>query len=98
MSVGVTARDFWNANILKTAVMNHFSCSTKHSYVKATLAGGVAKSESAYFVSLIFCVLDNNIRNFKCVLSGADYTAQEMAKSLEWCLPVPGRIIRPGAG
>jgi hypothetical protein len=37
-------------------------------------------SESAYFVSLMFCVLDNNIRNFKCVLSGADFTAQEMAK------------------
>jgi hypothetical protein len=44
--------------------------------------------ESAYFVSLMFCVLDNNIRNFKCVLSGADFTAQE----------IPGRIIRPGAG
>jgi hypothetical protein len=27
-------------------------------------------------------VLDNNIRNFKCVLSGADFTAQEMTKSL----------------
>jgi hypothetical protein len=54
--------------------------------------------ESAYFVSLMFCVLDNNIRNFKCVLSGADFTAQDMAKSLGWRLPVPGRIIRPGAG
>jgi hypothetical protein len=39
-------------------------------------------TESAYFVSLVFCVLDNNIRNFKCVLSGADFTAQEMTKSL----------------
>jgi hypothetical protein len=54
--------------------------------------------ESAYFVSLIFYVLDNNIRNFKCVLSGADFTAQEMAKSLGWHLPVLGQIIRPGAG
>jgi hypothetical protein len=32
--------------------------------------------ESAYFISLRFCVLDNNIRNFKCVLSGADFSAQ----------------------
>jgi hypothetical protein len=38
--------------------------------------------ESANFVSFVFCVLDNNIRNFKCVLSGADFTAQEMTKSL----------------
>jgi hypothetical protein len=38
--------------------------------------------ESANFVSLMFCVLDNNIRNFKCVLSGADFTAQEMTMSL----------------
>jgi hypothetical protein len=38
--------------------------------------------ESANFVSLVFCVLDNNIRNFKCVLSGADFTAQEMTKTL----------------
>jgi hypothetical protein len=42
-------------------------------------------SERAYFVSLMSCVLDNNIRNFKCVLSGADFI-------------VPGRIIRLGAG
>jgi hypothetical protein len=54
--------------------------------------------ESAYFVFLMFCVLDNNIRNFKCVLSGADFIAQELAKSLGWRLPVPGRIIWPGAG
>jgi hypothetical protein len=33
-------------------------------------------SESANFVSFVFYVLDNNIRNFKCVLSGADFTAQ----------------------
>jgi hypothetical protein len=39
-------------------------------------------SESANFVSFVFCVLDNNIRNFKCVLSGADFTAQEMTMSL----------------
>jgi hypothetical protein len=32
-------------------------------------------SESANFVSLGFCVLDNNIRNFKCVLSCAGLTA-----------------------
>jgi hypothetical protein len=38
--------------------------------------------ESAYLVSLVFCVLDNNIRNFKCVLSGADFIAQELAMSL----------------
>jgi hypothetical protein len=38
--------------------------------------------ESAYLVSLVFCVLDNNIRNFKCVLSGADFTAQDLAMSL----------------
>jgi hypothetical protein len=44
--------------------------------------------ESANFVSLRFCVLDNNIRNFKCALSCAGFTAQEL----------PGRIIRPGAG
>jgi hypothetical protein len=48
--------------------------------------------ESAYFVSLRFCVLDNNIRNFKCVLSGADFTAQEFARP---DYPARGRIIRP---
>jgi hypothetical protein len=56
-------------------------------------------SESAYFVSLMFCVLDNNIRNFKCVLSGADFTAQE--KQLSLLLGVNqiwGRIFQPGAG
>jgi hypothetical protein len=58
----------------------------------------VCTLESAYFVSLMFCVLDNNIRNFKCVLSGADFTVQELAKSLGWHLPVPGRIIQLGAG
>jgi hypothetical protein len=47
------------------------------------------------FVSLMFCVLDNNIRNFKCVLSGADFTAQEMAKSLGWRLPVPDMLNIP---
>jgi hypothetical protein len=58
--------------------------------------------ESAYFVSLMFYVLDNNIRNFKCVLSGAGFSAQEMAKSLEWHHPdmgpdnpARGRLIRP---
>jgi hypothetical protein len=54
--------------------------------------------ESAYFISLMFCVLDKNIRNFKCVLSGADFTAQRLAKSLEWHLTVLGQIIRLGAG
>jgi hypothetical protein len=39
-------------------------------------------SESANFVSLVFCVLDNNIRKFKCVLSVADFTAQRLAMSL----------------
>jgi hypothetical protein len=34
--------------------------------------------ESAYFVSLMFCVSDNNIRNFKCVLSGAGISAQRI--------------------
>jgi hypothetical protein len=50
----------------------------------------------------MFCVLDNNIRNFKCMLSGAGFSAQEMAKSLGWSFhgirpdnPVRGRIIRP---
>jgi hypothetical protein len=47
-------------------------------------------TKSAYFVSLMFCVLDNNIRNFKCVLSGASFSAQEMAKSLEWRHPDMG--------
>jgi hypothetical protein len=46
--------------------------------------------ESAYFVSLMFCVLDNNIRNFKYVLSGAGFSAQEMAKYLEWRHPDMG--------
>jgi hypothetical protein len=39
-------------------------------------------SESANFLSLVFCVLDNNIRKFKCVLSIADFTAQRLAMSL----------------
>jgi hypothetical protein len=38
----------------------------------------------------MFCVLDNNIRNFKCVLSGAGFLAQELAKSLEWRHPDMG--------
>jgi hypothetical protein len=48
-------------------------------------------AESANFVSLVFCVLDNNIRNFKCVLSGADFTAQECSRPDN---PARGRIIR----
>jgi hypothetical protein len=55
--------------------------------------------ESAYFVSLMFCVLDNNIRN---VLSGAGFSAQEMAKFVGWRLPgirpdnpARGRILAP---
>jgi hypothetical protein len=54
-------------------------------------------TENAYFVSLMFCVLDNNIKNFKCVLSGAGFSAQEF-----WLSPWVGvtqywgRIIRPG--
>jgi hypothetical protein len=56
--------------------------------------GGVAPvpRESANFLSLRFCVLDNNIRNFKCVLSDADFTAQECSRPDN---PVRGRIIRP---
>jgi hypothetical protein len=42
--------------------------------------------ESANFVSLRFCVLDNNIRDIKCVLSCAGLSAQDL----------PGQIIRPG--
>jgi hypothetical protein len=42
--------------------------------------------ESANFVSLRFCVLDNNIREIKCVLSCAEFSVEEK----------PGRIIRPG--
>jgi hypothetical protein len=45
-----------------------------------------AMAESANFVSLRFCVLDNNIMDIECVLSCADSTDKEM----------PGRIIRPG--
>jgi hypothetical protein len=41
------------------------------------------KIESANFVSLVFCVLDNNIRKFKSVLSVADFTAQRLAMSLD---------------
>jgi hypothetical protein len=37
--------------------------------------------ESANFVSLVFCVLDNNIRKFKCVLSVVVFIAQRLAKS-----------------
>jgi hypothetical protein len=48
--------------------------------------GVTFKSESANFVSLRFCVLDNNIRDIKCVLSCAGLSDEEM----------PGRIIRPG--
>jgi hypothetical protein len=48
----------------------------------SVLTAAAVPTESANFVSLVFCVLDNNIRNFKCVLSGADFTAQEMTKSL----------------
>jgi hypothetical protein len=51
-------------------------------FVPASMAVLEDYSESANFVSLMFCVLDNNIRNFKCVLSGADFTAQELTKSL----------------
>jgi hypothetical protein len=58
--------------------------------------------ESANFVSLVCCVLDNNIRNFKCVLSGADFTAQQLVKSfgrrhavMGPDIPARGRIIRP---
>jgi hypothetical protein len=43
-------------------------------------------TESANFVSLRFCVLDNNIMDIECVISCADSTDEEM----------PGRIIRPG--
>jgi hypothetical protein len=51
--------------------------------------------EIAYFVSLRFCVLDNNIRNFKCVLSGVDFTAQELARGAD---NPASRIIRPYFG
>jgi mannosylglycoprotein endo-beta-mannosidase len=66
--------------------------------VKSVLAS-LAIYESAYFVSLMFCVLDNNIRNFKCVLSGADFTAQEKWLSLLLGInQIWGRIFWPGAG
>jgi hypothetical protein len=42
--------------------------------------------ESANFVSLRFCVLDNNIRDIKYVLSCAVLTDEEL----------PGRIFQPG--
>jgi hypothetical protein len=43
-------------------------------------------AESANFVSLRFCVLDNNISDTNCVLRFAGFSFEEM----------PGRIIRPG--
>jgi hypothetical protein len=86
--------------LLKYLVFEIFDLYCKSLLQILVLSSNTKKGEieSAYFVSLMFCVLDNNIRNFKCVLSGADFTAQELAKSLDWCLPVPGRIIRLGAG
>jgi hypothetical protein len=42
--------------------------------------------ESANFVSLRFCVLDNNIMDIECVLSCAGFSVEEK----------PGRIFRPG--
>jgi hypothetical protein len=59
--------------------------------------------ESAYFVSLMFCVLDNNIRNFMCVLSGAGFQFEEFWLSPKvginqiwgWIIQPGGRIICP---
>jgi hypothetical protein len=55
-------------------------------------------TESAYFVSLMFCVLDNNIRNFKCVLSGAGFQLKKWLSLWGGVSLESGRIIRPGAG
>jgi hypothetical protein len=52
----------------------------------SALGEDASPSESANFVSLRFCVLDNNIRDIDCVLSYAGLSSQVLS----------GRIIRPG--
>jgi hypothetical protein len=84
---------FWNYLQSVDFKLQHFKKDGKPIFISNMTSGdnlgwlACGTTESANFVSLRFCVLDNNIRNIKCVLSCAGLSAQDL----------PGRIIRPGA-